>query len=356
MIKESVDAAITVERARHANAGNNASGYGQARGQVTAHVVRECTFAGFMKCNPDNFRSTKGAVELRRWFEKTEMTFGIRECAEDKKVKFAAATLRGPGLTWWNSKVAILGLDIANQMGWTEMKKLMTVEFCPVQELQRMKNELWNLKVKEYNMVAYTQRFNELALMCLRMVELESVNVGAYVRGLSDNIKGEVTSSRPSNLNEVVRMTHKLMEQKAEARNERIIKGNKRKWENFQSGNSSAKQEKKEGKDLDFFVGFYCVMIGMSFDGAISPPDERDMADLQKLVSSGTSLGKGVKLQEVVLFYNRLDVPTRQILNLRGAIPSKTAADAKVAIQEMAEYSQKWHNGTSRTRSIENSD
>ncbi|GJZ99378.1 hypothetical protein Tco_0671929 [Tanacetum coccineum] len=33
-----------------------------------------------------------------------------------------------------------------------------------------------------------------------------------------------------------------------------------------------------------------------------------------------------------------------------GAIPSKTAADAKVAIQEMVEYSQKWHTGTSRTR------
>ncbi|GKF48276.1 hypothetical protein Tco_0141527 [Tanacetum coccineum] len=62
------------------------------------------------------------------------------------------------------------------------------------------------------------------------------------------------------------------------------------------------------------------------------------------------------EMQEVVLFNNGLDVPTRQILNSRGAIPSKTAADAKVAIQEMAEYSQKWHNRTSRTRSTETSD
>ncbi|GJS39696.1 reverse transcriptase domain-containing protein [Tanacetum coccineum] len=31
----------------------------------------------------------------------------------------------------------------------------------------------------------------------------------------------------------------------------------------------------------------------------------------------------------------------------------ETTADAKVAIQEMAEYSQKWHNGTSRSRSTE---
>ncbi|GJU05350.1 putative ribonuclease H-like domain-containing protein [Tanacetum coccineum] len=35
------------------------------------------------------------------------------------------------------------------------------------------------------------------------------------------------------------------------------------------------------------------------------------------------------EMQEVVLFYNGLDVPTRQILNLRGAIPSKIVADAK---------------------------
>nr|GEY21800.1 reverse transcriptase domain-containing protein [Tanacetum cinerariifolium] len=43
------------------------------------------------------------------------------------------------------------------------------------------------------------------------------------------------------------------------------------------------------------------------------------------------------QMQEVVLFYNGLDVPTRQILDSKGAIPSKTAADAKVAILEMAD-------------------
>ncbi|GJR88858.1 reverse transcriptase domain-containing protein [Tanacetum coccineum] len=62
------------------------------------------------------------------------------------------------------------------------------------------------------------------------------------------------------------------------------------------------------------------------------------------------------EMHEVVLFYNGLDVPTRQILDSRGAIPSKTAADAKTTIQEMAEYSQKWHNGTSRVRSTKTSD
>ncbi|GJU88760.1 gag-pol polyprotein [Tanacetum coccineum] len=56
------------------------------------------------------------------------------------------------------------------------------------------------------------------------------------------------------------------------------------------------------------------------------------------------------KKMEVILFYNRLGIPTRQILDSRGAIPSKIIADTKIAIQEMAEYSQKWHNGTSLSR------
>ncbi|GKA30355.1 hypothetical protein Tco_0716660 [Tanacetum coccineum] len=74
--------------------------------------------------------------------------------------------------------------------------------------------------------------------------------------------------------------------------------------------------------------------------------------DLHNNAFSGTNR----KDAEVILFYNGLGIPTRQILDSRGAIPSKTVADAKIAIQEMAEYSQKWHNGTSRLRSTETSD
>ncbi|GKC62247.1 hypothetical protein Tco_1089845 [Tanacetum coccineum] len=44
------------------------------------------------------------------------------------------------------------------------------------------------------------------------------------------------------------------------------------------------------------------------------------------------------------------------ILDSRGVVPTKTTEDAKMAIKEMVEYSQKWHNGTSRGRSTETSD
>nr|GEV49551.1 reverse transcriptase domain-containing protein [Tanacetum cinerariifolium] len=127
---QSVDTAIAVERAGQANVRNSASVSGQDR----------------------------GAVELRRWFEKMEMTFAISECVEDKKVKFVA-TMQGPALTCWNSKVAILRLDVVNQMGWTEMKKLIIAEFCLAEELQRMKNELWNLKFHKCGKIGHKARY-----------------------------------------------------------------------------------------------------------------------------------------------------------------------------------------------------
>nr|GEV86788.1 putative reverse transcriptase domain-containing protein [Tanacetum cinerariifolium] len=75
-----------------------------------------------------------------------------------------------------------------------------------LKEIQRMEHELWNLKVKDFNMPAYTQRFHELALLCTEMVQTERKKIDAYNRGLTDNIKGEVTLSKPTSLNEVVRM------------------------------------------------------------------------------------------------------------------------------------------------------
>ncbi|GJY19166.1 putative reverse transcriptase domain-containing protein [Tanacetum coccineum] len=156
MIKESVDAAIATERARQENVINDASRSGPVRGQDTAPTIHECTFVGFMKSNHVVFRGIEGAVKLRRRFKKTESVFEISECAEGKKVKFAAATLEGPALTCWKTKVATMGLKTVNQMPWTEMKQLMTTKFYPIEEVQRMEHELWNLKVKEYDVVAYT--------------------------------------------------------------------------------------------------------------------------------------------------------------------------------------------------------
>ncbi|GKB70783.1 putative reverse transcriptase domain-containing protein, partial [Tanacetum coccineum] len=246
LVSDRVAAALAQDRATRGNT-NGAGGPGgniggNAGGQGGAPPARECTYSSFMKCNPTSFHGNEGAVELSRWFEKTESVFSISECAERNKVKFVAATLQGRALTWWNSQVATLGLEVANAKSWNDMKIMMREEFCPPEEIQRMEVELWNLRVKDSNISAYTQRFNELVLLCPEMVPSEKKKVEAYLRGLPENIKGETTSSRPVVLNEAVRMAHTLMEQKLQAKAERIAESNKRKWENNNNNNNNNNQ------------------------------------------------------------------------------------------------------------------
>ncbi|GJU50073.1 putative reverse transcriptase domain-containing protein [Tanacetum coccineum] len=233
MIQESVEAAIRAERERVRNEANRAGG------PNVAPVARECTFADFMKCSPIPFRGNEGAIGLIRWIERTEMVFTVSKCTEGNKVVFAAATFQDRALTWWNSQVATLGMEAVTGKTWAEMKVMMTEEFCPPEEIQRMEYELWNLKVKDMDISSYTTRFNELALLCPGMVPTEQKKVEAYIRGLSENIKGEVTSSEPTTMNKAVRMAHTLMEQKVKARAEREADNKKRKWENFQGSSSS---------------------------------------------------------------------------------------------------------------------
>ncbi|GKB78488.1 retrovirus-related pol polyprotein from transposon TNT 1-94 [Tanacetum coccineum] len=62
-------------------------------------------------------------------------------------------------------------------------------------------------------------------------------------------------------------------------------------------------------------------------------------------------------MQEVILLYKGLEVPTRQILNSKCDIPTMITPNAKITIQELAKHSKKWHDGMStRTRSTETSD
>ncbi|GJX45278.1 putative reverse transcriptase domain-containing protein [Tanacetum coccineum] len=193
---------------------------------------------------------TEGAVGLCQWFEKLESVFRISDCKERDKVKFATATLQGRALTWWNGRIASMGIDAANGTPWTEVRKWMTEEFCPRSVLQRLEQELYNLKLKGTDIDGYTNRFHELALLCPRMVEPEQVKVEQYIRGLSKNIRGDVTSSRPASINEAVRMAYQLMGQIIQDKTNEVYEGEKRKGEGDRGGRVCPKcKNKKHARD-----------------------------------------------------------------------------------------------------------
>nr|GEU63887.1 putative reverse transcriptase domain-containing protein [Tanacetum cinerariifolium] len=220
LMRDGITAAIRDGRKRVRREATRAEG--PARDPVNAPIARECSFVDFMKCGPMQFHGTKGAVGPVRWFKKMENTFEISECA----------------------KVATLGCEVANARSWAEVKQMMTDEFCPTEEVQRLEDKLRHLKLRDMNISAYTERFNELALLCPDVVLSEKKKVELYIKGLPEIIKGETTSSRLVTLNEVMRMAHALMEQKIQAKNERIAKGLKRK----ERGHKSSECPKKSGQ------------------------------------------------------------------------------------------------------------
>nr|GFA23719.1 putative reverse transcriptase domain-containing protein [Tanacetum cinerariifolium] len=96
-------------------------------------VARECTYPDFLKCQPLNFKGTEGVVGLSRCHPSNAM--------EDT------------------------GKDNDRQI-------------LPRGEIKKLESEIWNLKVKGTDVVAYSQCFQELAL-----INPPNVNTGANQRG-----------------------------------------------------------------------------------------------------------------------------------------------------------------------------
>ncbi|GKA62472.1 reverse transcriptase domain-containing protein [Tanacetum coccineum] len=145
-----------------------------------------------------------GAVGLIRWFERTESVFSRSRCAEENKVTFATGTLTNDALSWWNAYAQPMGIEQANQITWTELKRLLTNKYCPRTEIRKMEEELYNLIVKGNDLKPYVRRFQELTVLCPNMVPNNDKLLEAFIGGLPRSIEGNVTASKPQTLEEAI--------------------------------------------------------------------------------------------------------------------------------------------------------
>ncbi|GKF40952.1 hypothetical protein Tco_0124294, partial [Tanacetum coccineum] len=60
----------------------------------------------------------------------------------------------------------------------------------------------------------YQVKFQELTMMCTKMVPEEEDRVEKYIRGLPDKIQGNVIAAEPTRLQDVVRIVNSLIDQK----------------------------------------------------------------------------------------------------------------------------------------------
>nr|GEW91173.1 hypothetical protein [Tanacetum cinerariifolium] len=79
-----------------------------------------------------------------------------------------------------------------------------------------------------------------VAMMFPNLVTPERKKIKRYVRGLSQRVKGNVNSSKPSNIHEAINMARELVEQAVRAKAIRVGESNNRKQEEHLRNNSSA--------------------------------------------------------------------------------------------------------------------
>ncbi|GJT65501.1 putative reverse transcriptase domain-containing protein [Tanacetum coccineum] len=240
MTPESVQAMIDQALLRNSTNGDGShSSHGDNRRNV--QTTRPCFYADFMKCQPLNFKGNEGVVGLTRWIEKMESVFNISGCAIENQVKFATCTLLGAALTWWNGQIRTLGPD-AYSMTWEVLKKKMTDKYCPQGEIKKLEIELWNLKVKGNDVPTYTERFQELTLICTKFVANETEKVDKYISGLPDNIYGNVKSSRPKTLDETIELANNLIDQKLHTYAERQSDNKRKANDSFKNNHGHQQQ------------------------------------------------------------------------------------------------------------------
>ncbi|GJR27975.1 reverse transcriptase domain-containing protein [Tanacetum coccineum] len=74
-------------------------------------------------------------------------------------VTFATGTLTDDALSWWNAYAQPIGIEQANRITWTELKRLFTNKYCPRTEVKKMEDEFYNLAMKGNDLKTYVRRF-----------------------------------------------------------------------------------------------------------------------------------------------------------------------------------------------------
>nr|GEW48517.1 putative reverse transcriptase domain-containing protein [Tanacetum cinerariifolium] len=127
----------------------------------------------------------------------------------ENKVAFATGTLTNDALSWWNAYAQPIGIEQANRITWTELKRLLTNKYYPRTEIKKMEDEFYNLSVKGNDLKTYVKRFQELAVLCPNMVPNNEKLMEVFIGGLPRSIEGNVTTSKPQTLEEAINIAQR---------------------------------------------------------------------------------------------------------------------------------------------------
>nr|GFA60191.1 putative reverse transcriptase domain-containing protein [Tanacetum cinerariifolium] len=126
---------------------------------------------------------------------------------------------------------------------------MMTDKYCPRGKIKKLETKMWELKTKDTDVIGYSRRFQELALMCDRIFLEESDRVEKYIGGLPDMIHDSVKATRPKTMQEAIEFAVELMDKRI-----RDVVENKQKFKGTSRNNQNHPQQNKRQNTGTFLL------------------------------------------------------------------------------------------------------
>ncbi|GJW23994.1 putative reverse transcriptase domain-containing protein [Tanacetum coccineum] len=120
----------------------------------------------------------------------------------------------GPHSWVENDRVCLQHKQLYSSMPEDTEKMMNSDKYCPRGKIKKLEFEMWNLKVKGNDVVTYSQRFQELAVMCDQMFSEEIDQVRISSVGLPDTINGSCDGNLSKNYADAIEFATELMEKK----------------------------------------------------------------------------------------------------------------------------------------------
>ncbi|GJW13307.1 reverse transcriptase domain-containing protein [Tanacetum coccineum] len=119
--------------------------------------IGKCSIKMYLKHHEEQIEDILNYLE--------ELSFHRIEKMEEGRINvtFATGTLTDDALSWWNAHAQPMGIEQANQITWTELKRLLTNKYCPRTEIKKMEDKFYGLTVNGSDLKTYIRRFQELA-------------------------------------------------------------------------------------------------------------------------------------------------------------------------------------------------
>ncbi|GJW53861.1 reverse transcriptase domain-containing protein [Tanacetum coccineum] len=106
------------------------------------------------------------------------------EIVEMETIMEMEATTQEAVVEGRHTLLVTIGNDAAYRMPWKTLMKMMTKNYFPRSEIKKLETEFWNLSMKGTDVESYTQCFQELILLCSRMIPDEDDKVERKTFGI----------------------------------------------------------------------------------------------------------------------------------------------------------------------------